>query len=81
LNIRSCFFYVAALYLEKRCRQKSGELLNHAHYVIFFDHFDPTYTGDIMGIIIVKGKANCGVKQWLQNGLDAAGVVRYYACQ
>jgi hypothetical protein len=34
-----------------------------------------------MGIIIVKGKANCGVKQWLQNGLDAAGVVRYYACQ
>ncbi|MHC4344884.1 MAG: hypothetical protein ACYSUP_09395 [Planctomycetota bacterium] len=55
--------------------------MNHAHYVIFFDHFDPTYTGDIMGIIIVKGKANCGVKQWLQNGLDAAGVVRYYACQ
>jgi hypothetical protein len=33
-----------------------------------------------MVIIIAKGKANCGVKRRQQNGLDAAGVVRYYAC-
>ena len=31
-----------------------------------------------VGVLVAKGKANCEVKQRLQNGLDAAGVVRYY---
>lgn len=39
----------------------------------------PAYAGGIMVGIVPKGKANCGVKQRLQNGLDAVGVVRYYA--
>jgi hypothetical protein len=39
----------------------------------------PTYTGGIIDGVVAKGKANCGVKQRLQNGLDAAGVVGYYA--